>query len=365
MSEDKNNTDESETIIVSSDPLFLIPAISKENLKKDITWIHRFSGIFYILSACFLFVCSTFTIKRMGIDLLDALLLRMIIQVILTFSYIKYKKYRLIAHNKQELILQIVCAIADTSGIFLFSIALRYIELSDLSTLVYTRVVWTVLLCILVYRERPSIGILLALPLTIFGVILVTKPNFLFSSIQSSTINNVNYKFRILGFILAIACAFTSSLGVLVYKQLISKSKDIKPSVINFQFSVTVSIFLIANQFYKTFYLNTVDSLGYFLSWPYLISSIVCLLAILGTVLIQKGLKREHPDVFSLLTSADIIFALILQNIFTSVRSSVCDLIGSGLIILSVSLIGLSKIFKNPTDKMNQEKTLLDLNENF
>ncbi|CAM4935783.1 unnamed protein product [Rotaria socialis] len=339
MSQNQNGLDEFESTIIPSDPLILIPAISKENLEKETTWTRRFSGIFYTLFASFLFVSTTFIIKKIGVDLLDALLLRMILQAAITFSFVVYNKYTLVARQPRELFLQILCAATDAAGFFLFFLAVRYIELSDANTLAYTRVVWTVVLSVIVYRERPSI---------------VTQPSFLFPSAQSSA-NTVNYKLRVLGFIMAITCALTSALNVLSYKQLISTSKQIKPSVINFQFSFTVCLLLIANQFYKVFYLKSITSLSYFISWPYLLSSIVCLITILGSILIQKGIKREHPAVFSLLTSADIIYALILQNIFTSVRSNLYALLGSALIISSVVLIGISKIM-NERDRRDKIK---------
>ncbi|CAF2066662.1 unnamed protein product [Rotaria magnacalcarata] len=364
MAQHQNELDEFEPTIIPSDPLILIPAISKENLEKETTWTRRFSGIFYTLFASFLFVSATFTIKKIGVDLLDALLLRMILQATIMFSFVVYNKYTLVAHQPRELFLQILCASTDALGFFLYFLAVRYVELSDVNTLAYTRVVWTVVLSVIVYRERPSIGTLLALPLTLLGVVLVTQPTFLFPSAQSSA-NTVNYRLRVLGFIMAITCALTSALNVLSYKQLISTSKQIKPSVINFQFSFTVCLFLIANQFYKVFYLKSVTSLSYFISWPYLLSSIVCLISILGSILIQKGIKREHPAVFSLLSAADIIYALILQNIFTSVRSNFYALLGSALIISSVVLIGISKIMNERArrDKIKRNNNANNENE--
>ncbi|CAM4796790.1 unnamed protein product [Rotaria magnacalcarata] len=339
MAQHQNELDEFEPTIIPSDPLILIPAISKENLEKETTWTRRFSGIFYTLFASFLFVSATFTIKKIGVDLLDALLLRMILQATIMFSFVVYNKYTLVAHQPRELFLQILCASTDALGFFLYFLAVRYVELSDVNTLAYTRVVWTVVLSVIVYRERPSIA-------------------------QSSA-NTVNYRLRVLGFIMAITCALTLALNVLSYKQLISTSKQIKPSVINFQFSFTVCLFLIANQFYKVFYLKSVTSLSYFISWPYLLSSIVCLISILGSILIQKGIKREHPAVFSLLSAADIIYALILQNIFTSVRSNFYALLGSALIISSVVLIGISKIMNERArhDKIKRNNNANNENE--
>jgi drug/metabolite transporter (DMT)-like permease len=79
---------------------------------------------------------------------------------------------------------------------------------------------------------------------------------------------------------------------------------------------------------------------------------------IIANVLTQKAIKREHPAVFSLLCSADIIFALILQNIFTAKRSNLFALLGSALVICSVVIIGLAKIIKEK--RMEKKMKLID-----
>ena len=287
-----------------------------------------------------MFVSSTFIIKELGVDLLDAFLLRFFLQTVITLAFALYKHYTLLGGTTQQVILQILCCATGAGGFFLFFTAVRYIELSDANTLSYTRVVWTVVLSVIVYRERPSIGTLIALPLTLLGVVFVTQPSMFFSSNRITT----HTSSQILGFICAFTVALTSAINVLLFKQLISTSRDIKPSVLNLQFCCCVFTTLILNQVYKRLYLQISTPLALFLTWRYLLSSVVCLLSIVGSVLSQKAIKREHPAVFSLLGSADIIFALILQNLFTSVRSNLYALLGSALVIVSVVLLGISRI---------------------
>lgn len=345
MSTERTNDDEPalEDTVTPADPLILLPAISREKLAEPTSCLSHFSGIFYTLLASFLFTASTFAIKELGIDLLDALLLRFFIQTGLTLIFALYKNYALLGGSIREKTLQILCCTTGAAGLFLFFIAVRYIELSDAVTLTYTRVVWTVIAGVVVYHERPSVGTLVALPMTLVGVVFVTQPSFFFSS-KLSSMGHVNTTLRFLGLAMAFACALTSTANVLLFKQLISTSKDIKPSVLNFQFSSAVLTALIINQVYKISFGSVPFSWDTILNWRYGLSSLVCIVTIIGSVLTQKAIKREHPAVFSLLGSADIIFALILQNLFTATKSNVFDLIGSALVIGSVVLIGISKI---------------------
>jgi len=360
MSVHEENGDELEPNITPADPLILIPAISEENVFKKTNWISQFSGIFYALIASFLFTSSTFIIKQLGIDLLDALLLRFFLQTTIIFLFALYKHYTLLSGTIWQIFLQIFCCATGAVGLFLFFLALRYIDLADASTLGYTRVVWTVVLSVIVYRERPSIGTLIALPLTLLGVVFVTQPSFIFTS-KTPSKNNVDDKLRVLGYAMALAFALISAISVLLFKQLISKSRDIKPSVLTFQFSLSMLIFLILNQLYKIFYLQITTSFAYLLSWRYLLSSFVSIITIGAGVLTQKAIKREHPAVFSLLGSADILYALILQNVFTSIRSNLNALLGSALVITSVVVLGISRIIneRQIQKKMKQKEELI------
>ncbi|CAF1306151.1 unnamed protein product [Adineta steineri] len=350
----------SEPNLTSTDPLLHALSLTEENLTKQSNWITRFSGILYSLLSSFIFVSGTFTIKLLGVDLLDALLVRFFVQTIIVLSFVLNKHYTLLGGTIWQICLQIICSGTGALGFVLFCLAVRYIELSDINTLSYTRVVWTVVLSVIVYRERPSTGTLIALPLTLLGVIFVTQPNFLFTS-KPTLVKNIDDKFRILGYAMALGAALTSAINVLLFKQLISASTDIKTSVLNFQFALAMLVILILNQFYKIFYIQITISWISFLSWRFLLAAIVCVLTISAGIFTQKSIKREHPAVYSLLGSADIIFALLLQNIFTSVQSNFYALIGSALVICSVVILGISRIIN---ERNIQKKIKQNVNKN-
>ncbi|CAF0809886.1 unnamed protein product [Adineta ricciae] len=342
---EKQYEDSSLSAKIPNDPsIFLPPAIStlsiNDPLVDKISFSRQFSGVFYTLISSLLFTCATFSIKQLGIDLLDALLLRFILQTLGTFSYVRYKHYPIFLGNPTQILLQLLCCATGAMGLFLFFIAVRYVELSDVTTLSYTRVVWTVVFSMILYRERPTWSTLTALPLTLLGVVCVAQPTFLFASKVVST----DSKYRFLGLALSITTAFTGTTNVLTYKQLVCTSKDIKPSVINFQYCFTTLILLFINQIYKKYILHTGLTWSILLSCRFILTSIISLAIILVNIFTQKAIKREHPAVYSLLTSADIIFALILQNIFTPKRSNSFALLGSALVIISVLIIGLNKI---------------------
>ncbi|CAF1489344.1 unnamed protein product [Rotaria sordida] len=350
----EENEDESVYDDALNEPyVFMQPAVStlsindfisfKEGSLKKISWFTQFSGIIYTLAASSISVGTTFSIKQLGVDLVDAFFLRFTVHITSILVFALYKRYPLISGTSTQRFLQILCSTTGAGCFFSYYIAVRYVELSDVTTLFYTRVVWTVVFSIIIYRERPSIGSLLALPLTILGVIFVSQPSFLFSS-KISSIVIVDNKLRLLGLSLSIISALLSAANVLLFKQLISASKPIKPSILTLQYCIAVFIFLIIYQLYKKIFLHSGFTFDYVISWRFLLASILCVILIIGSILTQKAIKREYPAVYTLLTSADIIFSLILQNVFTVKRSNLFALLGSALVIFSVVFLGLSKM---------------------
>ena len=335
---------------------FIPPSVSTLSIndlpaKKEINCGTRFSGIIYALTSSFMFTCAAFSLKQLGVNLVDALILRIAVQTIITFIYALTKHYSLLSGTPKQILLQFLCCAAGAGSFFVYFIALNYAELSDVTTICYTRVIWTVIFSIFIYRERPAWSLLIALPLTLLGVVFVAQPSFFFSSTISS-----NNSFRILGLILSLTSAFSSATNVLSFKQLVSTSRDMKPSVINFHYCSAVLVLLIIYQCYQKFVRHVGLTWEFVLSWKYILGSVICLIMMICNVLTQKAIKREHPAVFTLLGSADIIFALILQNLFTSKRSNFFALLGSTLVILSVLIIGISKM---QTDRHIQKKMKL------
>lgn len=342
---------------VQTEPIAFIPpsvstlSINDLPLVKEVSWYMRFEGIIYALTSSFLFTCAAFSLKLLGVNLVDALFLRIVVQTLITFIFALSKHYSLLAGTMNQIFLQILCCAAGAGSFFVYFFALNYAELSDITTLCYTRVIWTVIFGIFIYRERPALSLLIALPLTLFGVVFVAQPSFIFSSTVSS-----NNSFRLLGLTLSMISAVASAVNVLSFKQLVSTSKEVKPSVINFQYCSAILVLLSAYQLYQTFVRHTGLTWDFVLSWRYILASVICLVMMLSNVLTQKAIKREHPAVFTLLGSADIIFALILQNLFTSKRSNLFALLGSTLVIISVITIGVSKML---TDRHIQKKMKL------
>ncbi|CAF1521220.1 unnamed protein product [Didymodactylos carnosus] len=67
----------------------------------------------------------------------------------------------------------------------------------------------------------------------------------------------------------------------------------------------------------------------------------------LSGLFMLKAIKREHPSIFTIVQSSDIVIAIVLQNLFTDIKSNWYVLLGSLLVLTSILLVGGYKLYIN------------------
>jgi len=333
------------------------------NIDKPIelspTKAQRFSGILYTILSSFLFTISVFVAKQLKVELLNALIPRFFLHTVILIIYTKLiKHYSLYKKSeKQEMLILFINLFFGTTGFFSFFHAYRYLPLPDLTTIRYTQVIWTTIITAILYREKPTIPIIVAVLLTTIGVTFVAQPQFLFEKTSNITKNNIptDYRQHLIGLSIALYCAIALSIMVVSTKSLLSKYKT-KPSSLMLQFTFVSLCVIIIHLFYKYYFINDkIQSLKKdFLNWKYLCAGSICLLQIVSSMLSQKAVKREHPSIFTICRSSDILFAILLQNIFSSEKSNFLSLFGSILVLTSILLISGFKL-------INEKKSTLKM----
>lgn len=304
-----------------------------------------------------MFTTSVFIVKQIGVDLLEASIPRFLSNAIFLIIYMKCIKRDSLFQDKtkEELFYLSINAFFYSTGFLSFFLAYKFIPLSDLTTIRYTQLIWTAIITAIIYREKPSIAILIGVPLTILGVILITQPNFFFEkTLNNVTKNSINYHHRIIGSLIALYSSLATCLTVISNKYLYQKYKT-KNNLVLLNFTWATIFILILYEIYKYYLVvNRIEVLKTnFISWKYLLASIIYSIQIISTILSQKAIKREHPSIYSICRSSEILFSILLQNIFTSVKSNILSLLGSILVLLSILIISGYKYF---TDKKSKNK---------
>lgn len=351
-----NEPDESPVYLHRQSSVFFIPAdLTKEKdanfCQRLVNFLGRFSGILYALVASFLFTCSNFALTQFDIVLLDALIIRFAAQALMSLGFILYKGYSFWSPGNNGLIL-IRCLFA-TSGSISYYLGLTLLPLADLTTVRYTQVVWTAVLALIIFRERINLPTIFASILTLIGVVCVAQPSFLFprNTLVNATISNsttIEKKDqRLLGMILAVGCALAISMSIILNKKLMQR--NVRQSVIMFYFFVTTLVVFFIHQIHYWLFSSSKPAdlhlKNVLFTKEFLYASIVGILQIFPLILSQKSIKREHPSIVTVVQSSDIVFAILLQNLFTSHKSNLLVLLGSTLVMMSIFIVGGHKLW--------------------
>lgn len=323
-----------------------------DRIKRFFTYMERFSGILYALLASFLFTCSNFVLKQFDtVVLFDVLIIRYFVQGLLSLGFILYKGY--CPWSKANGLLILIRSLFAAAGSILYYFSLTILPLPDLTTIRYTQVVWTAILALILLHERINVPTILACLLTLTGVVCVAQPNFLFASQQprneTMAIGSASGKSdqRVFGMLLALLCALSISMSIILNKKLIQRK--VQQSTIMFHFLCTTLFVIVVFQIHFWLFSQSKPKDLHFTEVisqkEFLFASIAAVLQIFPMILWQKSIKREHTSIVTVVQSSDILFAIILQNLFTSIKSNFLVLIGSTLVITSIAIVGGHKLW--------------------
>ena len=335
--------------------------------------LHDHSGIWYMLTANFVFTCCIFALKLIPADIFDIMIVRFSIQssVFGVFA-ILYKRYNVFNTNGQP----IACALnilTSTGTNLIYLAALYFIPLSDLNTIKYTYIVWAAVLSVVFLKDRFKIVNVVSLFLTSVGLIFATKPHFLLrilsqvfdlgplslslTSIATTTTNltttittaKTSSSYYYLGISLASLSALTKAVQMIARKQLV-KTK-LPYSVMNFHFTFSALFTTIIYSIIRRLW----HPEAYPWRWMCTAGPIIGCCQLLSNTFLAKALKRESVQLLSILDSLDIVIAVILQYIFLHQTKSWMFFIGALLIVLSAIILSIDRYFVNKHEKVKRQ----------
>ncbi|CAF0865655.1 unnamed protein product [Adineta steineri] len=364
----------SSSILTVAEPALLLIATEEDDNDDGetvaVSKLSSVSGILYGILGSFFYVTPTFIIKELQIDLLDAVIIRIIVQIPLCIIFVIYRDYTVWIGSLKEKWLQFILCILSCSLFLGYFIGLRYLPFPDFTTLVFTRLMWTIVFGILLYKEKSTMMILLSVCFTFIGVVFVAQPTFIFKQnkiveitpnitrviLNETNIHNMYYfNDRTIGTSLALMTGLVFAFSTLILKQLITLK--IKSSALILQQSFALLVCLIFNQLYKYFLLNDITFFTLIIfQWKYWLAGLISLIQIFGIICAIRALSREPPSIITIVSASDIIFAVLLQNLFTKNKSNLWVLLGSALILSSVIFIGLHKFMQEQKAKKKRMK---------
>lgn len=226
-----------------------------------------------------------------------------------------------------------------------FYIALRFITLSDSSTIVFSAPVYVSIFACLLIHEPCGVFQIVTVLLTVVGVVLISKPTFLFGDSEVFTIvTNSTLTFDGNEKIVGVVFSFISSLAMALTFIVMRKLQKTSLAVVINHFSVICIVFGIPTLFILRELLDMEITVPSSMSdyWFMLLNS-VC--GVCGQFMLTFALKIEEAGLVSLARTFDIVAAFVFQIIFLDQPIAITSVIGALIVCIGVAVSCLKKLY--------------------
>ena len=353
----------------------------KSSGNKFKNYILEEKGIFIsIASALSVALGGIFYKKAITLSGSDNSVMRFFFQFLTMFIIIKYKKMSILGPKGQRLLL---CGRAFFSifAVISTNFAIKYIDPSDNIALSHSNIIMTAILARIFLKEKFNVSHLVSLLLTIGGVLLISKPAFIFSKAKvenhlmfNSSLNissNITVACQIkesreitsglsqlIGVAFALVGAFGSAAIHIIIKKLCTNKvyyaiSTIYGTYLGFPASFILSLVLILT---GSSHKNFNCELKY-LALDIVFGCLGGLFAVFGHVLLNLSLQHEDATKVSIVRTVDVVFSFLFQFIILNISADWISIIGALLILMSTLVILLYKIYmqKRQNKKQSQD----------
>lgn len=223
------------------------------------------------------------------------------------------------------------------------------LSLADASTIIFSAPVYVSVFACLLLKEACGLYQVFSIITTLVGVILISKPSFLFGDHES--VKDIEYRLE------GSAIAFVSSLCAAFTFVMIRKLQKTPAPVVIFAFS-SVSIFcgMIALVILGVYEHNIRLPMEWTSAeWVYLFCNGLC--GVFGQLFLTLALKIEEAGLVSLARTIDIVMAFLFEIVFLYEIPHWTSILGAVIICCVVCISGLRKWYYN---KQESNKMLRD-----
>ncbi|XP_022902946.1 solute carrier family 35 member G1 [Onthophagus taurus] len=308
------------------------PKIHNPKTKLDKKWCRcPYLGlILAMLSSLFFSLCSVIVKWLTDIDPMALAAYRYLGVLLPAIPIVIYKQEALFPDGKRVILL--LRSFTGTAALMLSFYAFRHMPLADASVIVFSVPVFTGIFARIFLKEPCGLFSIFSIILTLIGVVLITRPSFLFYDTIDS-LGNSQETSTIWG---AVAAFSATLFGANAYV-LLRALKGIHFAVImtNFgAFALTLCVIVT--------YLIGGLCLPMCGMDRYLIVALA-FFSFLGQILLTIALQIEQAGPVAIARSSDIVFAFIWQVLFFEEIPNRFSIAGAFLVLSSVVLTGLRK----------------------
>ncbi|XP_055607778.1 solute carrier family 35 member G1-like [Uranotaenia lowii] len=291
------------------------------------------------VSSLFFSLCSVIVKGLVEVNPIELATFRFIGVLLPSIPIAIYKEESFFPRGKR-IILVLRCFVG-TTGLMLSFYAFRHMPLADASVIIFSTPVFVAIFARLFLRESCGIFNVITIVLTLIGVVLITRPPFLFEEGSSSSGGSsglaeeqtIESNYDVWGPVAALSSTLFGANAYVLLRAL----KGLHFSVIMTNFGAFALVYTLI----VCYYLGA-------LCWPLCGSDRMLVIALAlfsfgGQILLTLALQYEQAGPVAIARSADIVFAFIWQIMFFKETPNVYSVLGALLVVSSVVLSGMRK----------------------
>lgn len=214
-----------------------------------------------------------------------------------------------------------VRSLAGSTGMIFNFYALAHLPVSDTLTLMNTAPIWVTLLLWLVFKQKPTTGIAVAVLVSVVGIALIQQPHF------------QRGKFACL---MALCGAFCTSIAMLGLNRL----QHIDPRAIVVHFSgvasLATTLFLLATN-RKDYSAQLTDR------YALTLLVLVGLFGVAGQIGMTMAFGKGHASQISVVALSQILFGLVFDVLFWNRAVNALSLLGMAMVVVPTAWLILSR----------------------
>ncbi|XP_073816767.1 solute carrier family 35 member G1 [Musca autumnalis] len=285
------------------------------------------------LSSLFFSLCSVIVKGLVDINPMELASFRFIGVLLPAIPILVYSKQPVFPEGKRVILL--LRCFMGTTGLMLSFYAFRHMPLADASVIIFSTPVFVAIFARVFLKEQCSLFNIVTIVLTLVGVVLITRPPFVFGE-STASLEAERYEGKHYDIWGPVAAISSTLFGANVYI-LLRALKGLHFSVIMTNFGAFALI-------YTTLVCGSIGAI----CWPACgrdrwLVVVLGIFSFLGQILLTVSLQLEQAGPVAIARCADIVFAFIWQMMFFGEAPTGYSLLGAFLVVSSVILTALKK----------------------
>ncbi|KAL9873133.1 solute carrier family 35 member G1 [Glossina fuscipes fuscipes] len=300
------------------------------------------------LSSLFFSLCSVIVKGLVDVNPMELASFRFVGVLLPAIPIVVYNRQPVFPAGKRVILL--LRCFMGTTGLMLSFYAFRHMPLADASVIIFSTPVFVAIFARVFLKEQCSIFNVITIVLTLVGVVLITRPPFVFGETSASALESERFAGKNYDIWGPVAAISSTLFGANVYI-LLRALKGLHFSVIMTNFGAFALIYT----------LIVCGSIGA-ICWPACghdrwLVVVLGIFSFLGQILLTLSLQMEQAGPVAIARCADIVFAFIWQIMFFGETPTGYSLLGAVLVVSSVILTALKKwALSLPRDSMVRKR---------